>query len=77
MRGKPWGMPSSSICIIKCRSPLVAAAAGKITGVEPVDSKGGCCPPARRSIMSEGDVGKRTQYIIEGLFSLRKAKWSG
>ncbi|KAL4421935.1 hypothetical protein ABPG77_007877 [Micractinium sp. CCAP 211/92] len=30
-----------------------------------------------RSIMSEGDVGKRTQYIIEGLFSLRKAKWSG
>lgn len=34
-------------------------------------------PSPGRSIMSEGDVGKRTQYIIEGLFSLRKAKWSG
>lgn len=47
------------------------------TPTRPLAHGPGCPSPPCRSIMSEGDVGKRTQYIIEGLFSLRKAKWSG
>lgn len=36
-------------------------------------------PPTRpcRRIVSEGDVDTRTQYIVEGLFSLRKANFQG
>lgn len=30
-----------------------------------------------RRIVSEGDVDTRTQYIVEGLFSLRKANFEG
>lgn len=30
-----------------------------------------------RRIVSEGDVDIRTQYIVEGLFSLRKANFEG
>ena len=30
-----------------------------------------------RRIVSEGDVDTRTQYIVEGLFGLRKANFEG
>ena len=33
--------------------------------------------PARRTIISEGNVDVRTQYLVEGLFSLRKAGFEG
>jgi len=35
------------------------------------------CSRYRRTIISEGDVDVRTQYLVEGLFSLRKAGFEG
>ena len=34
-------------------------------------------PDPRRTIISEGNVDVRTQYLVEGLFSLRKANFEG